>query len=531
MKIRDSRWPGHASCLVLASLLAACGGGGETTPRAVLAGASNVAAEPGETLAPPTLASSSNIAAEPSTQGVTPFIGFVQLRGTSVAGLSTVRYVIATKPGTASKPVDVTYRIEALARRGYLPSSGGAVVLPVFGLYANHANNVSVELRFTDGSSKTIPLQIATAAYVDPNHVYDTPVVLTRRTAGTSLGFDFFAMKGRLGTPVVVDSDGEMRWVGLGTNNSFSSAFQDNAFIVGSANSTKIDRLEFDGTVSSTSIASNAYTYFHHNIDHGKQGLLIEPNAIDASGVENVETIAAEIASDGTLIHAWDFAALLGDYMRSQGDDPSTFIRPGVDWFHMNATTYDPRDDTVLVSSRENFVIKVDYRTGAIVWIFGDPTKYWYSFPSLRAKALTLEPGGLYPVGQHALEIASDGSLRLFNNGFASLNQPAGSPKGENRSYSAVSTYTFDVATRTARETSRFENGQTILSDICSNAYEASGGSLLINYAAAQSRKMARVVGVDASRNVVFDFQYNSPTPCAASWNAVVVPFDAMRFD
>jgi Arylsulfotransferase (ASST). len=29
----------------------------------------------------------------------------------------------------------------------------------------------------------------------------------------------------------------------------------------------------------------------------------------------------------------------------------------------------------VIVSSRENFVIAIDYETGAIKWILGDPTK------------------------------------------------------------------------------------------------------------------------------------------------------------
>lgn len=109
------------------------------------------------------------------------------------------------------------------------------------------------------------------------------------------------------------------------------------------------------------------------------------------------------------MLNQWQLGAILGAYMESQGDDPSAFVRPGTDWFHNNAATYDPVDDSVIISSRENFVIKLDYSTGRIIWILGDPTKYWYTFPSLRAKALTLAPGGLYPIGQHAVSISSDG--------------------------------------------------------------------------------------------------------------------------
>jgi hypothetical protein len=35
-------------------------------------------------------------------------------------------------------------------------------------------------------------------------------------------------------------------------------------------------------------------------------------------------------------------------------------------------------------SSRENFVIAIDYDSGNIKWILGDPTKHWYEFQSLR---------------------------------------------------------------------------------------------------------------------------------------------------
>ena len=35
----------------------------------------------------------------------------------------------------------------------------------------------------------------------------------------------------------------------------------------------------------------------------------------------------------------------------------------------------------LIISSRENFVICLDYETGAIRWILGDETKKWFTFP------------------------------------------------------------------------------------------------------------------------------------------------------
>ena len=56
------------------------------------------------------------------------------------------------------------------------------------------------------------------------------------------------------------------------------------------------------------------------------------------------------------------------------------------------------------------------------------------------------------------------------------------------------------------------------------------GKSVLISYAVASQRTKARLVGLDASRNVVFDFEYPT-TGCNTSWNAIPVNFDGLMFE
>ena len=343
------------------------------------------------------------------------------------------------------------------------------------------------------------------------------------------MGYDYIALKNMHGGPVIIDTDGAVRWVGPDVGDSTSTAFLDNGFEIGSQDSTVLTRVEFDGTVGQVTLVAPSYSNFHHNIDAGKTGLLAEVDHL-VDGVKHLESKVADVTTAGVVLREWDVATIFSDYMRSRGDDPSAFVRPAVDWFHMNAAIYDPRDDTVIASSRESFVVKLDYQTGNIVWIFGDPTKYWYTFASLRDKAVLLPPDELYPIGQHALSITAAGELMLFNNGFASLNQPAGAPVGESRSYSAVSAYVIDAASLTAHEVWRFDHDRSILSQICSSAYEADDGqSLLINYAVADNRTHARVVGLDASRNPVFDFEYPT-TSCDTSWNAIPLPLQHMEF-
>jgi arylsulfate sulfotransferase len=322
---------------------------------------------------------------------------------------------------------------------------------------------------------------------------------------------------------VVVDTDGEVRWVGTSTASA-STIFTSTGFVVGSPTSTQVARLELDGEVTGTQVADPSLVEFTHNIDRGKVGLLAE---FDAQGEMNATV--AEIDSAGTLLAGWELGDLLAAYMAEAGDDPSLFVRPGTDWFHLNAATYDPRDDSLIVSSRENFLTKIDYATGHPIWILGDPTKYWAQFPSLRERALTLLSGG-YPIGQHATSITSDGLLMVFNDGTPSVNQPAGAPAGQALSASAVSAYDIDPVAMTAREVWRFEHQPALTSAYCSSAYEA-GQSLLVNYAQADNGSTVRVLGLDSSRQVVFDLAYRNTAACDTSWNAVPVPFDALRFD
>lgn len=478
-------------------------------------------------------ASASSASVLSTSSGVTPFISFVAIVAEPIETLAQVEFTIAPKPGSVSKPVHVRYSLAALWRQRYLSTgTAGSVFadatfirLPVFGLYPGFQNQVLVQLDFQDGSTKPLPVVITTAPYTDPNGIYDRPTVLVPRAAGSALGFDFFVMKSSLGSPVIVDTDAEIRWVGTGVSSATSSAVAADGFVIGNPSSPALYRLGFDGSLGESTLPSPPYTLFHHNIDYGKEAFLAEVDDND-NGISNIDSTLVELDANGTVLNSWELGDNLSAYMRSQGDDPSVFVRPGVDWFHMNSSTYDASDDSIIVSSRENFLIKLDYSTGSIKWILGDPTKYWYTFPSLRAKALVLNTGGLYPIGQHAVSVTSDALVLVFNDGLGSSNQPAGAPAGASRTYSAVSAYAIDPVNRAAEEVWRFDYNQSIYSSICSSVYEAPGGSYLIDFATADSGADARLVGLDSGHNIAFDFKYPSPGFCASAWNATPIALD-----
>lgn len=504
-------------CAALAGALAGCGGGGQ-------GGAGNATGAALLADQTPAVADVSN--------GASPFIAFVVLPLPALENLSSVHFRVEPKPGSVSRPVDVDYAIAYLEDHGYATEGSSTVKVPVFGLYADYANQVDIDLTLENGT--TLPearVEVDTPAYTDPNGIYDRPTILKSRTASATLGFDYFYVKSSLGSPVVIDTDGQVRWAVPKTLASSSSLFVDNHFIIGDSGSPiHLRRLELDGTAQTTAVNATDLTDFHHNIDPGKAGLLASTDNI-ANGVSIVESTLVELDPNaGTVLKRWELGDILSRFMQAQGDDPTQFVRPGTDWFHLNSATYDRSDDTLLVSSRENFVMKIDYASGDLIWILGDPTKYWHGFPSLAGMDLSLDAGGLYPIGQHALSISHDGLLLLFNDGQGSFNQPGGAPGGETRTYSAVSAYAIDAAHRSATEARRFDYGQSIFSGVCSSVYEApADASMLVSYAVADNDTHARLVGLDVDRNVVFDFQY-ATTGCNTSWNAQPIPFESMHF-
>jgi hypothetical protein len=474
------------------------------------------------------VAQQSDIAIAGSNAGVTPFIASVQFTGQILSQLKSVTFNIASMPNTVSAPVNVTWSASVLTTDGYLQSN--LLNLPVFGLYANYQNQVSFQLTFDDGSVQQLQTQISTVPYTDPNGIYMNPTIVQPRAAGSTLGFNFFIMKSLLDSPVIVDTDGQVRWI-VPFSGTESAYYANGQFVTGSQSAPTVTLLQFDGSQSilQTDLPQPLLGSFTHNIDPGPTGVLAEFNGTDDLGTSTDDIVSEILPFSGQPpVQTFDMADIISTYMKSQGDDPTQFVRPGVDWFHLNATTYDPSDNTVIVSSRENFLVKINYSTHDIVWILGDPTKYWYTFPSLRAKALTLNAGGDYPIGQHAVSITSEGYVMVFNDGYGSLNAPTGEPAGLTRTFSEASAYSINANAMTAQNVWNYNHGQTLFSPVCGSSYE-SGGSYLVDFATADNYGQARLVGLDANKNVVFDFQYTSPGVCYAAWNAIPIALENLQ--
>jgi len=465
------------------------------------------------------------------TPGVTPFISKVTLQVSNTTVLKSIQFAIDPKPGSVTRALSGTYGNEYLVSREF--EHPPEIILPVYGLYAGYTNIVRLIYRFLDGSSKQAVTAITTATFDDQGCGYNNPTRLQPRTNSTHLSYDYIFDRSSCGTfsPVILDSDGALRWVSTLPKPSAmfaASTFFDNATYV--TQRSQLFRVELDGEVSLLADYSNiGAVHFHHNIDRGKTGVLLEPDTTSYFESEILEVDS----KNGHVLKTFNMANIIRAAMIAGGDDPSQFVFPTpTDWFHNNGATYNRADNSLIISSRENFVICLDYDTSAIKWILGDPTKKWHQFPSLRRFALTLAPGSTPPIGQHAPSITFDQDLLVFDNGQKSNFQR---PEGDQRKFASPRKYRLDLAAKVATEVWNFPNSESVHCPLCGSVYEDAPLNYLIDYAFVVnsglpgSPTFAKLLALDASGQEIFYYRY--PTVgCSTAYNAIPIHLENTKF-
>ncbi len=473
-----------------------------------------------------------SVAAEPAqitgnihvSDGPTPFISFVHTTVSDVAGFNSVQFQIRPKRGSATRPIKVRYARSYLEARGYFDPQNGKLTVPVFGLYAGRSNGVVITMSFNDQIRHRRRFAVAITTPPYDGGTYSNPTVIQPRLPGTALSYDFILLKGyaQNNTPIIIDSDAEVRWVGTAGVGASNCMLFDNAFYLTSG--TSLLRTEFDGvTTPVADYSSIGVTGFHHNIDPGREGMILDVDTVD-----QIESVNLEVDAAGNVLRIWNLADIISAAMVAGGDDPSLFVFPApTDWFHNNTCTYRSSDDSLIVSSRENFVIALDYDSGNIKWILGDPTKHWYEFPSLRQFSLTLAQGTLPPIGEHALSMSGD-QLLLFDNGTGSNFQQ---PPGKTRDYSAPRKYQIDLGAFEATETWHYYPDPSVYSPFCSSVYEDAPDNYLIDYTLGGPFVYTGIVGLDALGNVAFNYQYDELNFCGTAWNAIQIHWEDVNLE
>jgi hypothetical protein len=493
-------------------------------------------------------------------QGPTAFIGYA---GAFYSGgtLASVSYSIVPKSGSVTRPFGATYSANYLNTHNYFVPGANAVVIPMFGLYAGYLNTINITYTFTDGTTNTQTTTLNAESYTDPCSSINTRTFFQNRASTSSLTYDYYLLKDFCGAaaPAILDTDGNIRWVGQESSGVSDPAFFNNQlFFSNGATGINVINLTNAQVSELADYASIGVTTTNqHNADPGRNGLLFEVNT-----TSETEAAAIEInPSTGAVLQSWDFGAIISAAMTAGGDNPSSFVLgTSADWVHNNALAYNPADNTLIVSSRENFVMAVDYDPPAsgqrkIHWILGDTTKFWHSFPSLAKLSLTLANSStLPPIGQHGVSIDHQGNVLLFDDGLGSLTF---SPPGVTRSYSAARSYQISTSAMTATETFAYtasSGGVNLFSPICGSVYDVAGNYLVdfatTNVTAAVADAQAGdnpnttvtaletgsgtsviLVGVGPGSGIQFVQAIPSPSPCTPGWNALPFPSNTFTFN
>lgn len=481
-----------------------------------------------------TQADDTNVVVTAQTAGATPFISKLTLTVSDLTVLNRVRFAVRPKPGSVTRPLAATYTKDYLGSRGYVDAGAGQLTVPVFGLYAAYTNTVKLTCFFGDGSVKRASATVATQPYDAGGCPFNTPTVVQARTSAKTLSYDFILVASACNpdSPTVIDTDGAVRWVEPAAVQSPCTAFFRNGIYVTAG--SKLYRTELDGeTKLVADYASLNVVGFHHNFDRGKVGLILDVNTVDY-----VASVHLEVDRAGKVLKQWNLADIISSAMIAGGDDPSEFVRTAngrydyasvEDWTHNNAVTYRKSDDSLIISSRENFVIGLDYESGAIKWILGDTSKSWYQYASLRKFALGLAPGTIAPDGQHAVSITRNDRLLLFDNGTGSAHH---TPAGPTRTYSAARKYELDLTGNIAREVWTFANNPSLYSIFRSSVYEDAARNYLVDYAGvrnADGSLRAEILGLNRAGEKVFDYSYPAPYQNVA-YRAIPVHWENLIF-
>lgn len=159
--------------------------------------------------------------------------------------------------------------------------------------------------------------------------------------------------------------------------------------------------------------------YFHHDIQMLPDGNLAIVHQIKQSfdltrwGGTSDETVAGDgfsiLDASGNTLWTWSAFDIISpeDDSGIMGGNGAFEFTPRGDWLHANSIYPCPDGDYLISFNRISQVWKVNGRTGEVVYRFG------------KDGDIRLDDSADFPDRQHAASIAPDGSLMMYDNGYA----------------------------------------------------------------------------------------------------------------
>ncbi len=280
--------------------------------------------------------------------------------------------------------------------------------LPVLGLYS--AATTEVILTLENGESKT--LSLTTEACPDklkkPTKIETTPEYM-----GENIVFVSPSSPALL---AAYDYAGDVRWY-CTLNTSFDVKRAKNGRLLVGGNRLVLPPYHTSGVFEMGMIGKIYKEYrlpggYHHDQFEMEDGnLLILTQNPPRGTVEDMCVLVDR--NTGAILKEWDYQKVLPQNVGGSGSQDTH------DWFHNNAVWYDKKTNSLTLSGRhQDAMINLDYDTGTLNWIIGDPE----GWPQEMVDKYFFTPVGDvenfdWQYEQHANVVLPDGDIMCFDNG------------------------------------------------------------------------------------------------------------------
>lgn len=353
--------------------------------------------------------------------------------------------------------------------------------IPILGLYPGVENRVVLRLADVGAFHASDTLEIRTDSL--PEFLPDVQVVTAAESAmeeGWTLSSLSIGDGGVFRShPIMFDARGAVRWY---MDLSFLPGivymverFENGNLLFGQAQSI----FEYDMLGKQVNRWDIPGYGFHHDVVEKPDGnLLVSVRKLDLATSD--DHVIELDRSSGAIVREWDMRQVLDVYRRDLVDDD-------VDWFHMNAVWYSEPDDALVISGRNQGVVKVG-RDNELIWILA-PHRGWGragpdadghetsdflltavdsngdAYPDPVQQGSERASDFDWPWGQHAPLILPNGNLFLFDNGLTRSFSP------DSPTYSRGVEYRIDESQMTVRQVWQYgeERGADFYSVIISD--------------------------------------------------------------
>lgn len=308
------------------------------------------------------------------------------------------------------QPTAITVTVHGKAPQGNITHTyprGKVHILPIYGLYPDYENKVEIKRYNGKGiihTIKTDPLRACadelvkmdtTYEYLQDNLIFVSPVVS--------------------GLPTAYDYNGDIRWR-LDIPTIFDLRRLENGNIM-MGSERRLKDIYFSTGLYEMSMTGKIYVeykvpgaYHHDQYEMPDGNLLIVSDDFNTDTVEDI--IVLMDRQTGELLKVWDVNDVI-DAKKA----PISKTGDAHDWFHCNGVWYDEQTDSITLSGRHSDVlINLDFDSGKLNWIIGDPTNWEASMQKYFFKPVG-EGSFDWQYEQHACLITPNGDVMCFDNG------------------------------------------------------------------------------------------------------------------